>query len=173
MNCKEFEKLLSIYLENSISDENRVKIEMHLRSCSLCRELLNSLKEIKETLSEFPKLKVKEELIQKILNNTLPKRREIFLFPHLQPIFAYLVAFLILIFSYLFIPNKNKIFIEVNKHLHLAYSQVEKLLVKGESFKEHLIGYKENLEEKLKEKKLQIFNFNEYEKEEKNGGKEG
>jgi predicted anti-sigma-YlaC factor YlaD len=77
MRCKDVNKILSKYIDGSLSDENRKAIELHLDNCSLCYSkytsvintlnLLKPTKNIEEHAFYYTRLKQKMEsnLIQK------------------------------------------------------------------------------------------------------------
>jgi len=51
MRCRKFEKLFSEYLLGDISPTDRVSLEVHLESCSACRESLAAYREIGRLIS--------------------------------------------------------------------------------------------------------------------------
>lgn len=174
MKCKDFEENLTFYIENELPDELKKAFEEHLHECFKCRELLNSLIEIKDVLSNFPEFEINESLIQNILKKTKYKRKILFI-PYLEPVFAILAALFIVI-SLLLISKPQKIYTEMEKQLHLIYGEIKEMQVKGESLKGKIMGYKENLFESFKEKNFLLFKFKFLKEnpkmEEKNGGKE-
>ncbi|MFQ6083980.1 MAG: anti-sigma factor family protein [Candidatus Aminicenantia bacterium] len=157
MNCQYIEQLLNPYLEGELTSEEKLKVEKHLKVCSACKELLNSLGEVRKALSEWPELEVKEELIEKILVQTSKKEkikpRFGFLFsPALHPAFALATAFLVLFSLYLLVPNKHAIYKEVNKRIHRGYSRIERLYTKTELVKDNISSYKDVLFSSINEK---------------------
>jgi|Deesub1362B_J571_1020462.scaffolds.fasta_scaffold00737_10 hypothetical protein len=174
MKCKDFEKNLSSYIENEICNEIKIDFEKHLKDCYKCQELLNLFIEVKNVLSKFPKLEVREGLVQNILKKTISHKKAFFI-PFLEPVLISLIIF-IFVFSPLLIPQSRKFYIGAEKQLHLIYSEIKKIQVRGESLKGILRGYKENLLDSFKEKKLFLFKSEfspeDLIKEEKNGRKE-
>ena len=53
MICHEVEKLLILYIDSEVSEEERKVVESHLSSCSHCSKLKDQYLRIKETSSEI------------------------------------------------------------------------------------------------------------------------
>ncbi|MCS7227408.1 MAG: DUF1318 domain-containing protein [Endomicrobia bacterium] len=66
MNCKKYEKLLILYLDDVISEKDRKKIEVHLQGCPSCRKTFEEFKRIKDILTELPVKQVHKEVITKV-----------------------------------------------------------------------------------------------------------
>ena len=155
MNCYEIEELLSLYIENSLTPEEKQKVENHLRDCSGCRSLLSSLNEVTETLHGFPEFEMKPQTLESLHRISMKKRKfqsfsEFLLRPAFQPVLAVATVFFILLSFYTFHPNKPEINMAIEKHFHNGYSSIEKLFTDVESFGDSLNGYKENLLDSLK-----------------------
>jgi len=174
MKCKEFEEILSFYIEGEISDKIKIDFEKHLRECSKCKELFNSIIDTQKILSNFPELEINENLIQGILRKTKPKKGISVIVPYLEPALAILAALIII--TSLLLPHSQKIYLEVEKRVYSIYGEIKEIEVKGESLKGVLMGYKENLVDSLKEKNFILFKIKPLKEklkmEEKNGRKE-
>ena len=149
MECERIEQLLSPYLEDELSQENRQAVESHIRSCHSCAELLSLMKETTETLSSFPELDVSEGLTEKLYD--LPQKRKRFKFiidillrPSFQPIMAAATVLLVLISFYMFHPERSAINRSIERQLHIGFSKVEKLYAEAESITHSLGEYKDN-----------------------------
>jgi hypothetical protein len=155
MKCEHIEELLSPYLEDELSREERRAVEEHAKSCESCSLLLSSLKETRGSLVGFPELEVSEGLLDRIYSIPGKKKRfslglDFFLRPSLQPILAAVTIVLTLVSFYFFNPNKKSFDREISRRLHLGYSQVGKLYAKAESFTASLGEYKDTILVSLK-----------------------
>jgi hypothetical protein len=45
MKCSDFERLIALYVEEDLREEERASVETHLRTCSACWDLVEDLKE--------------------------------------------------------------------------------------------------------------------------------
>lgn len=150
MKCEEIEELLSPYLEDELSIEEKKAVEKHLETCKNCSFLLSSIEETMESLTEFPELDVSESLLDRIYTIPGKKRRFQFSFdfllrPSLQPILAAVTILLAIISLYMFHPERNRVNKFVDRQIHLGYSKVGKLYSKAESFATSLGEHKENI----------------------------
>lgn len=155
MKCEHIEELLSPYLEDELSREERRAVEEHVKSCESCSLLLSSLKESKESLVGLPELEVSQDLLNQLYSIPGKKKRfilglDFFLRPSLQPILAIIAIVLTLVSFYFFNPNKKSFNRAVSRQLHLGYSQVGKLYAKAESFTASLGEYKDTILVSLK-----------------------
>jgi len=155
MKCEHIEELLSPYLEDELSREEKRAVEEHVKSCESCSLLLSNLKEATESLVSLPELEVSQGLLNRLYSIPGKKKRfslalDFFLRPSLQPVFAVIAAVLILGSFYFFNPNKKSIYRAVSRQLHLGYSQVGKLYAKAESFTASLGEYKDTILVSLK-----------------------
>ena len=158
MNCEKIEELLSPYLEDELSSEEKRVVEKHLKTCKNCSMLLSSMEETRESLADFPELEVSEDLLDRLYS--IPGKKKGFklrlpsfdflLRPSLQPVFAAATIVLIMISFYLFNPDKHSIDKSINRHIHLGYSKVERLYAKAESFTDSLGEHKDNILVSLK-----------------------
>lgn len=150
MECKAVEDLLSPYLEDELSLEERQNIEEHLQICQSCAEMLSFMKEAQISLATLPELEVSEDLIERLYN--LPQKKKKFslvfdflLRPSLQPIMAAATVLLVVVSFYMFHPNRSAIDRAVERQLHIGYSKVERLYAEAESITQSLNEYKDNL----------------------------
>lgn len=157
MSCEHIEELLSPYLENELSSEERQRVSTHLDSCGKCQDLLMQMQQVYDSLTTFPEIEVSENLLSRLY--AIPERRKRFSFgldflfrPSLQPILAAATVLLTLFSFYAFGPHTSSINKSVNRQLHLGYSKIGKLYTKAESFTHSLAGHKDNLLVSLKNK---------------------
>jgi len=155
MKCEHAEELLSPYLEDELSREDKRAVEEHLRSCESCSLLLSSLQETKESLIGLPELEVNDGLLNRLYAIPEKKRKfslglDFFLRPSLQPVLAAITIVLTLVSFYFFNPNKKSFDQEISRQLHLGYSKVGKLYAKADSFTASLGEYKDTILVSLK-----------------------
>lgn len=161
MKCEKIEELLSLYLENDLSSEEKAAVKNHLQTCSSCSSLLSSLEEIHESLTDFPELGVSQDLRERLYALPRKKRKfnlglDFFLRPSLQPVLAVASIFFILISFYFFHPNKKSINQSLERQVHLGYSKIVKLYAKGGYFKEDLNAFKNNVLDSLQQEKTKL-----------------
>jgi anti-sigma factor RsiW len=100
MKCDLPIELLNGYLDNELDDEQRARVETHLKACSACREELDVLQRIdravRDEVYEEPSSKFVFSLNRRVMEKvSIPRRRNLFRFaPVFVPVAA---AFLILI----------------------------------------------------------------------------
>lgn len=150
MKCKTVEELLSPYIEDELSIEEKKAVEKHIETCENCSLLFSSMGETLESLTEFPELSVSENLLDRIYAIPSKKRRYNFSFdflfrPSFQPILAAVTILLTIISLYMFHPERNHVNKFVDRQIHLSYSKVGKLYAKAETFATSLGGHKENI----------------------------
>lgn len=159
MRCEKIEELLSPYLEDELSREEKKVVDDHLQTCESCAALLSLLKETRESLTSFPQLEVSQNLLNRLASIPSKKKRfrlsfDFLLQPSLQPVLAAASIFLVLVSFYLFNPDKKFINKSIDRRIHLGFSQVEKLYAKAESFTASLGEYKDDIIVSLKSIKL-------------------
>jgi anti-sigma factor RsiW len=76
MNCIKVEELLSDYLENTLSVDNRLLVDTHLQSCHACSELLAGMTEVVAWGKSFPVYEAPSWLATRIVANTPRVSRE-------------------------------------------------------------------------------------------------
>lgn len=173
MKCEHIEELLSPYLEDELSPEDKRAVEEHVKSCESCSLLLSSLEKAKESLGSLPELEVSQGLLNRLYSIPEKKKRfslglDFFLRPSLQPVLAVIAIVLTIVSFYFFNPNRKAFEREISRHLHLGYSQVGKLYAKAESFTVSLGEYKDTILVSLK--KISGSKENENSTSDNNGG---
>jgi predicted anti-sigma-YlaC factor YlaD len=156
MKYKKTEELLSLYLEDELNPEERRALEVHLRTCQKCADLLSFMEETRRSLLDFPELEPSASLMERLHAISDRKRKsklslDFLLRPSLQPVLAGAAMLLMMISLYLFHPNRENINKSLNRQVHLGYSKVEKLYAKAESLTDNLGAYKDNILVSLKE----------------------
>ena len=76
MNCVKLEELLSDYLENTLSIDNRRLVDTHLQSCPACSDLLAGMAEVVAWGKSFPVFEAPSWLATRIVANTPRVSRE-------------------------------------------------------------------------------------------------
>jgi len=157
MECEHIENLLSSYLEDELSAEDRLAVEEHLRSCTDCSFLLDLLRQTQESLADFPQAEMSEELLEKLYE--IPHRKKKFWLsldflvrPTLQPYLAAATILLTLMSFYLFHPEKSAIDKAINRNVHLGYSKIGKLYSEAGEFTASLGEHKDNILDTIKSK---------------------
>ena len=150
MGCERIEDLLSPYLEDNLTQEQKQTVEAHLRTCASCDELLSLMREATVSLSSFPEVDVREGLIEKLYE--LPQKRKKFRFvpdfllrPSFQPIMAAATVLLVFVSFYVFHPQRSEINQAIERQFKIGVSKVEKLYAEAESITHTLGEYKDNL----------------------------
>jgi anti-sigma factor RsiW len=78
-NCAHCEERMSDYLEGTLSPSERAVMELHLKSCTACAELLACMSEVIEWGKAFPVVEAPAWLPTRILANTPRVARETWL----------------------------------------------------------------------------------------------
>lgn len=159
MDCERIEELLSPYLEDELTLEDKRDVEEHLTTCLNCSSLLAYLKETFGSLADFPEIEISDNLLNRLYEIPSKKKKfklsfEFLLRPALQPVLTATTVLLIMMSFYLFHPNKNLIDKSIDRQIHLGYSKVEKLYSEAEFFTNSLAAYKEDILVSLKKTKL-------------------
>ena len=159
MKCERIEDLLSPYIEDELTAEDRKAVDDHLRICPDCTSLLSILRETTESLSDFPESELSENLMAKLY--AIPERKkkfrlsfDLFLKPSLQPILAAATVLMTLVSFYTFHPDKADIDKTINRQLHQGYRKVGSLYSKAESFAVSLGEHKDSILDSIKSIKL-------------------
>jgi len=79
MNCTRCEERLSDYLENTLDNSERAALELHLRQCGPCAELLAGMKAVLDWGQSFPSYEPPAWLAARIVANTPQVMRETWL----------------------------------------------------------------------------------------------
>jgi anti-sigma factor RsiW len=159
MKCEQIEELMSPYIEDELTAEDRKVVADHLKMCPDCASLLSLLQETTESLSVFPKVGVSEDLMAKLYAIPQTKRKfklsfGFLLKPSLQPILAAATVLMTLISFYTFHPDKATIDKTINRQFHQGYRKVGSLYSKAESFASSLGQHKESILDSIKNTKL-------------------
>ncbi len=114
MTHLEVENLASDYLEGLLEPAAKAQVEVHLRDCAACRDLLGDLRRVMELCHSAEELEPAPWLISKILQATIGQRKPTlreqfasFFRPAVQPRVAYAVA--MAVFSFSIIINAARI----------------------------------------------------------------
>jgi predicted anti-sigma-YlaC factor YlaD len=157
MQCEHIEELLSPYLENELSLEQKQTVTAHLEACSDCRDLLSLMQEVSTSLTAFPEVEVSGELQNRLY--AIPEKKTRFrlnldflIRPSLQPIMAAATVMLTVVSFYAFNPSRGDINKAVEKQFHTGYQKIGKLYAQAESFTNSLAGQKDILIDTLKTK---------------------
>ena len=150
MGCERIEELLSPYLEDELTQEQKQTVETHIHTCPSCAELLSLMREATESLSFFPEVDVSESLIEKLYE--LPQKRKKFRFvadfllrPSFQPIMAAATVLLVFVSFYMFNPERSAINRSIERQFNIGFSKVEKIYAEAESITHTLGEYKVSL----------------------------
>ncbi len=162
MKCKKIEELLSPYLEDELSPEEKGAVAKHLKTCENCSLLFSYMEETKESLAGIPELEVSENLLDRLYSISSKKKRfklrvpsfDFLVRPSLQPVLTVATIMLIMISFYFFGPSKSSIDKSISRQIHLGYSKIERLYAKAESFTASLGEHKDNILVSLKNIKL-------------------
>ena len=153
MDCKNFEILVSRYLENEVSRDLYDEISRHLKVCSRCRNLKEK---VESNLNVLPEL---EEDIPFYLKNRLyyiPESEEVMVSKRVYFKWVAAIVGTIVLFMNLF--YFTNIFPSANRTLHLFVSKIEILAVETVAFFEKIKDSKGNLlsvfEKSTKEEKI-------------------
>ena len=76
MNCAQCEERMSDYLESALSAGNNNGVELHLRSCAACTDLLAGMREVLLWAKTFPVYEAPAWLPARIVANTPRVERE-------------------------------------------------------------------------------------------------
>lgn len=74
MNCREYESLITDYLEDNLSRARRNEIESHFNSCDKCRALSDSEKMVIKKLRALPLEDCPDEILDRVMS-ILPEKR--------------------------------------------------------------------------------------------------
>jgi len=162
MKCERIEELLSPYLEDELSPEEKGAVVEHLKTCESCSLLFSYMEETRESLAGIPELQVSENLLDRLYSISSKKKRfklrlpsfDFLVRPSLQPVLTVATIMLIMISFYFFGPNKSSIDKSISRQIHLGYSKIERLYAKAESFTASLGEHKDNILVSLKNIKL-------------------
>jgi predicted anti-sigma-YlaC factor YlaD len=157
MECKLIENLLSSYLEDELTAEDRLAVEKHLKSCADCSDLFDLLRDTQESLADFPQAEMSEELLERLYDIPHKKKKfrlslDFLVRPALQPYMAAATILLTVMSFYLFHPEKSAIDKSINRQVHMGYGKIGKLYSEAETFTTSLGEHKDNILDTIKRK---------------------
>lgn len=157
MTCKDFEDILSDYLENALPESIKAAAKQHLAGCHACRRMLEDVSWVISQCEGFPALIPPAQLNACILEKTSLRKTwwdASGMFPLLsswkKTPFAYSLSFAILILlavSVLF--NAMSLFKGANKQIHQLYSSGVKIYYETEKLKEEFSALKEDFPNRI------------------------
>lgn len=152
MICRNFEEILSDYLDQSLSQERQRAAKEHLALCHICRRMVEDVSWTINQCENLPALHPHARLRTAILQGTSLRKpwwhaSEIFpIIPKWKKTpFAYAlsaVVLILLVVSLLF--NTTHLIKGVNKQIHQLYSSGVKLYYETEKFTEEFSALKED-----------------------------
>lgn len=150
MDCERIEELLSLYLEDELSEEEKSTVNSHVKACPACSSLLTLLRQTKESLSRFPEAEPSVSLLNRLYEIPQKKRKftwvlDFWLRPSLQPVLATVTGVFLVLSFYMFHPQRNMVLESIDRQIHLGYSKAGHLFTKAESFADSLGAQKDSL----------------------------
>jgi hypothetical protein len=123
MKCDLPFELLSAYLDGELSEQERARVEMHLKDCAACREHLSTLQrideEVRDGLFEEPSREFTFGLKRRVVDKIKPApRRSLFRF---APIFAPVAAAILILVVLIDISPSRRI---VSMTDRIAYQKI-------------------------------------------------
>lgn len=73
MDCKRFEHLLALYVENDLPERQREGLETHLAACAGCQALLAGLRESQAALKGLATLDIPDSLLDSVRSEVLAR----------------------------------------------------------------------------------------------------
>ena len=70
MDCAQIEERLSEYMESSLPANEMTDIDLHLKKCRSCSDLINEMRSLVTACQHYPSLEVDPNLLEKILLRT-------------------------------------------------------------------------------------------------------
>lgn len=76
MSCERYEKYISMYIENELSNQEQQELQLHLQDCESCRAQLEAIQFMKglvkqENITIKPQNKIKNRIYSKIYRDLL------------------------------------------------------------------------------------------------------
>lgn len=69
-NCDKMNELISGYLDEELVQGDRQKVEVHLRSCSSCRQVFDDMKKLRDAVSKSSvEVELSKEQLELIMND--------------------------------------------------------------------------------------------------------
>lgn len=157
MICRNFEEILSDYLENALPEKTKEAAKQHLAGCHACRRLLEDVSWVISQCEGFPALAPPSRLKTNIMEKTSLRKtwwNASSMYPFLsswrKTPFAYSLSFAILILlavSLLF--NAMSLFKGANRQIHQLYSSGVKIYYETEKLKEEFSALKEDFPDRI------------------------
>ena len=123
MNCKDFDLYGSAYIDNMLSEQERLEFENHINECEYCNISLQNLKIIVESINELEEVELprnfSSELTIKLQNEKNSKNRMVFF--NKKKLLSGIVAGLLIFMASLSLINNSLI----NKNMDRLYSEIE------------------------------------------------
>ena len=69
-SCQKINELISGYLDNELTQADHQQVEVHLRSCSTCKQVVDDMTKLKGAVAESrPRAELDEERWEKMMND--------------------------------------------------------------------------------------------------------
>lgn len=157
MTCKDFENIVSDYLENSLPEEKQKETKHHLGLCPACRRMMEGVSWVMTECEAFPAFTPPAHLKRNILEKTTLKNpwwkttKTIAILLEWRKIpLAYALSFVIMIFMTVNILwNVSDLLKGANKQMHQLYSSGVKFYYETEKFKEEMTTLKEDFPNRI------------------------
>ncbi|HPW17676.1 MAG TPA: zf-HC2 domain-containing protein [Candidatus Aminicenantes bacterium] len=142
--CQRNEELLSAYLEGELGEAGRAEVEAHLAACRECAGLAALMKEGMAAAADFPEAEPSAGLMARLyaIPEAGRERKRIFrpafgwlARPALQPVYAAVAGFLVVLSFVLFHPEGRGIRKAVDVGFHRGVGAVEKLYAEAGGIK--------------------------------------
>lgn len=132
LDCKKIEEFLSGHLENDLTPDEKNAVDLHIASCSKCRETEENIHHLK---SIFPELNMDIPFFMKNRLYYIAEAREeepVKSWPYIKWVAA-AIGTIVLFLNLFYFTN---IFPAANKTLHTAVAGIEQFIVETEAFVE-------------------------------------
>lgn len=108
MNCKKFEELISLHLDNKLSAVQADELMKHLDNCSKCKQFYNDLVKVKKILSApKPKISISpnftDSVMQSIYKLPAKKKDNNIVYINIRKYFMIAASFIFVLFASLFV----------------------------------------------------------------------
>jgi len=149
MECKDVEKLMDAFIDNTINEDKRNEVNNHMAQCNVCRKDYNLTKASIEALSNAKTLPPPEDMWKKTNKKIMERQAKpsgFFLKPILLP--ATLSIFILCFISIFFINNyKNNLLLqektaETHYFTGLKYEKENNLVKAAEEYSKVINNYR-------------------------------
>lgn len=131
MNCKDFDLYGSAYIDNMLSEQEKLEFENHINECEYCNISLQNLKIIVESINELEEVELprnfSSELEIKLQNEKNSKNRMVLF--NKKKLLSGIVAGLLIFMASLSLINNSLI----NKNKDILYSEIEGKHINGDA----------------------------------------